>query len=150
MIDFFIRVASVVIGITINAFTAYVYDLSFFFGLRYFLMGLIMMMYLYIRMIDWAMPSRIYADYFFILASLATLTFFMNFVIYGEPYTYLAEAIYIISVFFLVLISDLRHMQWWSFFIFVLFWTIGILVGWLVNKFQMHHHYRYTLHHYFK
>jgi hypothetical protein len=32
----------------------------------------------------------------------------------------------------------------------VLFWAIGILVGWLVNTFQMHHTYRYPLVHYFK
>jgi len=30
-------------GITINAFAAYVYDLSFFFGMQYFLMGLFML-----------------------------------------------------------------------------------------------------------
>ena len=150
MVDIFVRVACIVAGITINAFTAYVYDLSFFFGLSYLLLGLFMLIYVYIRMIDWSMPSRIYADYFYILGSLALLTFFMNFVIYGEPYTYLAEAVFIISVFFLVLISDLRHMQWWSFFIFAMFWVIGLVVGWAVNKFQMHHQYRYTLMHYFK
>jgi len=148
--DIFMRVATIVMGITINAFAAYVYDLSFFFGMQYFLMGLFMLIYIYIRMIDWTMPSPIFVDYFFVLGSLALLTFFMNFVIYGEPYTYLAEAVFIISVFFLVLISDLRHMQWWAFFIFVIFWVIGLVVGWAVNKFQMHHQYRYTLMHYFK
>lgn len=148
--DIFIRIACIVAGITINAFTAYVYDLSFFFGLRYFLMGLYMLVYVYIRMVDWSMSSRIFVDYFFILGSLALLTFFMNFVIYGEPYTYLAEAVFILSVFFLVLISDLRHMQWWAFFTFVVFWAVGLLVGWAVNKFQLNHHYRYTLMHYFR
>lgn len=150
VLDVIIRVICIVGGITINAFTAYVYDLSFFFGLRYFLLGLYMLLYLYIRMIDWTMPSRVYVDYFFILASIALLTFFMNFVIYGEPYTYLAVAVYVVSVFFLVLISDLRHMQWWSLFIWAVFWIAGVLIGWLVNTFQMHHHYRYPLRHYFK
>lgn len=148
--DVVIRIACIVAGITINAFASYVFDLSFLFGVSYFLMAIFMLIYLFVRMLDWAMPNKIHVDYFFVLGSLGALWFFDNNAVFGEPYTYLTEAIYIISVYFLVLISDLRHMQWWSFFIFAVFWAVAILVGWLINTFQMHHHYKYPLSHYFR
>lgn len=145
-LDCLIRAATIVVGVTINAFASYVFDLSFLYGIPWLYLAVTVAVYVYIRGIDAVTNGRMYADYGFGLGALATLVFFMNFVAYGEPYTFMTEMIYIFSVVCLVAVSD--KIQWWAALIFVVFWILAIAAGSVAN-FYIGKDYRYPISYYF-
>ena len=60
--DFALRAATVVVGATVNAFVAYVYDLTFFEGTPYLYLGLVALMYLWAALVEGRGPTdAIYA-----------------------------------------------------------------------------------------
>lgn len=127
-----ISVLTILVGVTINAFTAYVFDLTFLFGLQWLYLAVVVFFYLHIRALDTATEGRVYVDYVFGVASLAMLAVLMNFVAFGEPYTFMTEMLYIASVIGLSATSSV--LRWWAALIFVVFWIIVIVVGVIVNS----------------
>lgn len=127
-----ISVLTILVGVTINAFTAYVFDLTFLFGLQWLYLAVVVFFYLHIRALDMATEGRVYVDYVFGVASLAMLAVLMNFVAFGEPYTFMTEMLYIVSVVGLSATSSV--LRWWAALIFVVFWIIVIVVGVIVNS----------------
>lgn len=127
-----ISILTILVGVTINAFTAYVFDLTFLFGLQWLYLAVVAFFYIHIRALDTATQGRAYVDYVFGVASLAMLAVLMNFVAFGEPYTFMTEMLYIVSVVALSATSSV--LRWWAALIFVVFWIIVIVVGVIVNS----------------
>lgn len=156
VLDVLIRMATIVIGVTINAFSSYVFDLSYFYGMQWIFFAVVVLLYVYVRLVDWGSGAwnKSYnrptwgVDYIFGLASLGAMAFFMNFVAFGEPYTFMVEMIYIASVIALTAVSDVKKMQWWAFLIFVVFWAVAIIVALIINI-QLDKDFRFPLAYYF-
>lgn len=141
-----IRIATIVVGTTINAFVAYVFDLSFFYGLQWLYFAVTAFFYVYGMWLDKVTRGRFYIDHAFGVVSLSTLVFFMNFVTYGEPYTFLVQMIFIASV--IGLSATTPSLGWWTSLIFVFFWVFAIVIGVVVNRLT-HKEYRYSVSDYF-
>lgn len=141
-----ISIVTIAVGVTINAFAAYVFDLTFLFGLQWLYLAVVVIVYVYIRALDEITGRRVYVDYVFGIASMAMLAVMMNFVAFGEPYTFMTEMLYIASVVGLSATSS--ALRWWAALIFVVFWAIVILVGLAVNL-SMHRDFRYPVSRYF-
>lgn len=146
VIDKAIGALCIVGGCTVNAFGAAIFDLSFLYGLQWLYFAIMVALYMYFRAIDTFFRTKAGLDYIFGAVALGTLVFFMNFVAYGEPYTFMVEMIYILSVIGLVAISD--RIQWWAALVFFSFWIIAIGAGAITNA-VMHKEYRRPLHYYF-
>lgn len=156
VLDVFVRMGTIVVGVTINAFASYVFDLSYLYGLQWLYLATVVLVYIFVRMVDWgdrdwnrkhSQPTW-GVDYVFGIVSLSLTVFFMNFVAFGEPYTFMTEMIYITSVVGLVVTSDVQVMKWKAFFVFVIFWIIAIIVGLIVNT-SLDKDFRFPLSYYF-
>lgn len=145
--DAAVHALTVAVGVTINAFSAYAFDLSFLYGLQWLYFAVTLFLYLYFKWLDAIVfDHRMYLDYFFGVAALAVLVFFMNFVAYGEPYTFLMQMLYIASVVALAATSE--SLRWYAALIFVCCWIVVISIGLIVNE-AVDHEYRHSLRHYF-
>lgn len=141
-----ISILTIAVGVTINAFTAYVFDLTFLFGLQWLYLAVVVVFYIHILALDTATKGRVYLDYVFSVGSLGILALMMNFVAFGEPYTFLTAMLYIVSVICLSATSSV--LRWWAGLIFVVFWIIVIIVGVIVNI-SLDRGFRYPLSRYF-
>lgn len=145
-VDYALRVLTVFAAVTLNAFTWYAFDLSFLYGLQWLYFSVTTYLYFISRCIDTFTQGRYYVDVAFAAAALPGLAFFMNFIAYGEPYTFMTQMIYILSVTCLMVTS--LYYRWLAVLFFVFFWIVAIAVGLIVNT-ALDRDYRYSVSHYF-
>lgn len=146
LVDGVVRILTIFLIVTILAFVWYAYDLSFLYGLQWLYFSVVAYLYFLCRFIDVATRGIVHANLVFVVVSLGMLVFFMNFVAYGEPYTFMTEMLYILSVFFLIIVS--WYYGWWAFLAFIIFWIFVLCIGLIVNA-ALDHNYRYPVSHYF-
>lgn len=146
LLERLIVTVAIVLACTVMAFAYFVFDLSYLYGLQWMYLLIICFFYIFVRAADMCTNQGRYVDYMFPLAAVGTLAFCMNFVAYGEPYTFVAALLFVLSVAALVAASQVIH--WWALLVFYVVWAAALLIGYTVNR-GMDKDYRVSLSYYF-
>lgn len=159
ILDLVIRAFVVVLGTTVNAAFSYIFDLTMFEGNVWLYFGAVLFLYVSVKIVEPYPPSRsddpdirlayapiaphklkpqqkgaprsgmYYIHYVFWIATVIYTLMYRDVVVFAEPWTYGMYFSYLVGVLALVAVAEVRGMEWWSPFMFFVFWAVVILVG---------------------